>query len=400
MIAIHMIALKENQSLLETELSVKNLDEFNYIVKQSRIKLLNYKIIRKNNLFSKKQLSPLELSNFANKVSLLLKSGLSLDKIMKIVKLSVKKKYFKKIIDNIESKLQLGIRFSEALESNQNIFPPLFIAMVKTADKVGNLSDVMDYLAKYYAKEHKLKQKLSTSLIYPTILCIVGILIFFLLITFVIPKFENILMSMNAEDIPLFTKFIFSFSNFIKNNIGFIAIVLFILFITCYFLLKKKKSHVKDYLKIKLPIMKKINTTLIVSQFARSMVILYKNGLSLFEAFKESSGLINNNYIKNKLKSAVQNLLKGNSLSKSLAKINFFPKLMIEMIEVGEQTNSLERILGNISDYYEDEANLTLKRFSQLIEPSIIISMAIIVCLVVMAIFIPMFNVMDGFIEV
>lgn len=397
---VHFKGIKADKSKFQSKIEVNSIDDFKQIMNNANIKVLNYRIVKNKPKRTFKKLSKLELSNFSDKLSLLLKSGLSLDKSLLIVKQTIKNKQLMKVIDQIIYRLNLGNSFSSALDEYNYLFPDIFIAMIKGAEKVGNLQEVMAYLAIYYQKEHKLHQKMSTALIYPSILCSISILIFVMLVLFVIPKFEDILYSMNLTDIPKLTIYIFKFAKFFKDNLLYIILLICIMYLIIKIYSKNKKNRLIDYLKIKIPILGRINQTIFLSQFSRNLVLLYSNGLSLFESLKETTTLINNKYLKNKTCMSLDSVLKGSSLSTSLNNTKVFPHLLIEMIEVGEQTNNLKTILHNLSKYYEEETDLILLKATQIIEPLIIIIMAIVVCIVIVSVFVPMFGVMDGFIEV
>ncbi|MGM9900184.1 MAG: type II secretion system F family protein [Bacilli bacterium] len=397
---VHFKGIKADKSKFQSKIEVNSIDDFKQIMNNANIKVLNYRIVKNKPKRTFKKLSKLELSNFSDKLSLLLKSGLSLDKSLLIVKQTIKNKQLMKVIDQIIYRLNLGNSFSSALDEYNYLFPDIFIAMIKGAEKVGNLQEVMAYLAIYYQKEHKLHQKMSTALIYPSILCSISVLIFVMLVLFVIPKFEDILYSMNLTDIPKLTIYIFKFAKFFKDNLLYIILLICIMYLIIKIYSKNKKNRLIDYLKIKIPILGRINQTIFLSQFSRNLVLLYSNGLSLFESLKETTTLINNKYLKNKTCMSLDSVLKGSSLSTSLNNTKVFPHLLIEMIEVGEQTNNLKTILHNLSKYYEEETDLILLKATQIIEPLIIIIMAIVVCIVIVSVFVPMFGVMDGFIEV
>lgn len=397
---VHFKGIKADKSKFQSKIEVNSIDDFKQIMNNANIKVLNYRIVKNKPKRTFKKLSKLELSNFSDKLSLLLKSGLSLDKSLLIVKQTIKNKQLMKVIDQIIYRLNLGNSFSSALDEYNYLFPDIFIAMIKGAEKVGNLQEVMAYLAIYYQKEHKLHQKMSTALIYPSILCSISVLIFVMLVLFVIPKFEDILYSMNLTDIPKLTIYIFKFAKFFKDNLLYIILLICIMYLIIKIYSKNKKNRLIDYLKIKIPILGRINQTIFLSQFSRNLVLLYSNGLSLFESLKETTTLINNKYLKSKTCMSLDSVLKGSSLSTSLNNTKVFPHLLIEMIEVGEQTNNLKTILHNLSKYYEEETDLILLKATQIIEPLIIIIMAIVVCIVIVSVFVPMFGVMDGFIEV
>lgn len=393
-------AFSKNNEVDKGIIEVNDIDDLRILLKNRGLELIKYKEIRpKRKLFYRK-LSLIELSNFSNKLSLLLKTGLSLDKSLFVIKTTIKNNELKDSIDVMIEKLNLGISFSTILREYDYLFPELFISLIKVSEKVGRLGETLDYLSLYYHKEYKLKQKLNSSMVYPMILGCMTVIIFFVLILFVIPKFESIFYSMNIQEIPLITQYIFKISKFVKKYYIYLIMGILIFYIIIRLVLMKKNSMLKDWLKVNFPIIKKINMIIIVSRFARSMSLLYSNGVPIFQAYNDSVKIINNKYLKKKMHIASEHMKRGVSITNSLRKVRIFPNLMVELLDIGEQTNSLSEILNKISDHYEHETDSLLTKITQLIEPLIIVLIALVICIVVISIFLPMFGIMNQITEV
>lgn len=377
----------------------ESIDDVKKLLEKSNNKVLRLKLLKKDKTFLTPRVNYEQLATFTKKLSLMLQSGVALIDALTNIEESMKQTYWRIAIHQICKDLQIGINFSKTLENYPSLFPKLFIMMVKVSEVVGNLGDVMDYLSSYYLKEYRLKQKLRNSLMYPIILIVVTVIIFLALIFVVIPKFEDIFKNLNVDSIPTLTKIIFGVSSFIRHYYLLLLLgIVSVIFV--FYLLLKSNSMFKDRMKLKLPVIKTYNKWLIISRFTRSLSMMYTKGISLTDAFIESSIIINNKYLLEKLNNVSENVHRGVSLSKALIKIKFFPSLFIELITVGEKSNKVGDILVTLSDYYEKEAENRLNKISQTIEPIIIIFISLVVMLVVLSIFVPMFGMMDQIMEV
>lgn len=378
----------------------ESIDDVQKLFEKSYCKLLRIKLIKKEKSFINPKVNYEYLATFSKKLSLMLQSGVSLLDALSNIQNSLKQTYWKIALGQICKEIQKGVSFSKSLEKYPNIFPKLFVMMIKVAEVVGNLGDVMEYLSKFYIKEYRLRQKVRSSLLYPSILVCLTIIILLALIFLIIPKFEDIIKNLNNNELPLITKIIFSSSKFIRDYYLYLLLGITSTLFIIYLYFKFNNNYLKDTLKIKLPIIKTYNKWLIISRFARSVSMMYNKGISLIDSIIESSIIINNKYIRNKLNKVIENVHKGVTLSHALENIKFFPNLFIELINVGEKSNKVGDILETLSNYYEEEAENRISKLTQTLEPIIIIFISLIVMLVILSIFIPMFSMMDNLLEV
>lgn len=335
------------------------------------------------------------LSNFIENIEVMLKSGVSLLNALKTFNESYHHYLLNKIIKKVINDIQMGMSFSSSIEKYKDYFPDLFIMMIKTAEETGNLISTLTYLKNYYYKDHQIKQKIKGALIYPIMLLVIMTIIVLALMFFIVPKFEEVFEGLNIDEIPKLTSVIFSVSSFVRNH--FLIIVLGILII--YLILKvinRYKSHTLfDFLKVKLIIINKIENISITSKFTRSLSMMYLSGIPLFVALEKTINLINNRYVKKKLMKVATRVYQGQNISGALSDINYFPSMMIEMLKIGEESNNLGNVLSRMSDYYDLEAENRIGKVAKSVEPLIIVVMAVVVSLVVLAVFLPMFKIMN-----
>lgn len=378
----------------------ENIDELNRLISSTGSTLISYKkYTPKKEIFVRKIKSE-KLGILCQQLSIMMRSGLSIVKSISTILDSISDAYLKKVLLEIVKDLQMGVNFSSCLEKYSDYFPNLFIMMIRVAEISGNMIEVLEYLRKYYMNEHTLKQKVVSSMIYPIILFSVTIIIFFALMLFIIPQFETTFLNISSSDMPFITKIIFGLSHFFRNYLLIILLVILVLVLILLFFINKKNSKFKDWLKLKTPIIGKINKWVITSRFIRSLSMMYHNGISLTDAFVESSKIINNKCLKDKMDNVINNIMKGRSIALSLREIKFFPTMFVEMIAIGENTNHIGEVFKVLADYYDSESDASISKITSFLEPVIIIIIAIIVSLVIIAIFIPMFSMMDSVMEV
>lgn len=335
------------------------------------------------------------ISNFSENMEVMLKSGVSLLNALKAFNENYKNRMLNKIIKKVINNIQMGISFSESLEQFSKYFPNLFITMIKSAEASGTLISTFSYLKNYYYKDHQIKEKMKGALVYPILLLILMTIIVLALMFFIIPKFEDVFDNLNIDEIPPLTMIIFNVSRFVRNH--FIILILIILLIyLCIKIINKFRSHLFiDYLKTKLLIYKDVEKLSITSMFTRSLSMMYLSGIPLFIALDKTINLINNRFIKKKLTKAASRVYQGQNIASALSSLEYFPTMMLEMLKIGEESNNLGSVLSRMSEYYDLEAENRIGKLAKSIEPLIIVLMAVVVSLVVLAVFLPMFKIMN-----
>jgi len=393
-------ARNKNQKIIKGVVMVENIDEFKQLISNAKLQLISYREEKERKFLFEYHLSNLEIVNFSKKLKLLIASKMPLDDALEAVYKTTSNKYLKKAIVEMIKDIKKGNTFSSSLASNHGLFPTFFIAMIKLSEKSGDLYGTLSYLENYYEVQFKTKQKLKSALTYPIILSIFTLIILALLIFVIIPKFKEIYQSMDIERIPKITKIIFNISDFIINNYLFIFGGLVFIYIFIKLLLINGNKDLHDYLKIKFPFTSKLNMTIIYANFTRCLWMLYKKRLNVMDSLKLIKDVINNNYFNKKIDNIITNIETGMSLSSALIASRFFPSMITELTIIGESSNSVEDVTLTLANYYEEEMKNKITGMTQLIEPIIIFFVAFVVSIIVLAVFLPMFGVMDQIAEV
>lgn len=348
----------------------------------------------KEYLFSKPRSKDLHI--FCKQLSILLSSGCTLSNSLHIIQNQVNNK-LKCVVSSIQKELQQGNSLSQSMQK-QNLFSNFLINMIVAGEASGNLDYIMDKLSIYYEKENKLKSKIGTSLVYPSILSLVSLNVTLFLIVYVIPNFITIFNQNNIKP-PFITKMLLNMSYIIKEQWYVIWILPVLLIILLYIYINKnhKCKYFIDNLMLKTPYINKLVNLIITCKFSRSFYILISSGVQVVDAMDISAKTIENKVIQDRLYKSKENIKLGNSLYQSLTMCNVFPNMFISMINIGEESGKLDNILSSISDFYEMELESKLNKIVSLVEPIIILIMGLVIGGIVISIMLPMFEVMTTF---
>lgn len=359
--------------------------------------ILYYKEMKVINLsINKSALSLKELVLFCNNFSSLLSAGLNILNIVQILKEDFKNKSLNRNLDEIEQLIYQGENLSYCLNKASKLYPTLLVNMIKVGEESGKLDKIFNMLGKYYENEKKIKDKLIKVLTYPCIVLFVSILMMLLMITTIIPMLVSTLDGISAK-IPTSTKIILNVSSILKENYLFITIILF--FIVAAFINFKslESTSIKiDKLKVKNRITKNLFTKLISVRFSRTLGILLESGIQISKALTITLSVIDNKYVKKEVEYCLEEVKIGKSLSESMEKIKIFPRNLISMTKIGEETGCLDEMLIKVSYIMENDLFTTIDKLTVLIEPALILGLSIVIGFLLISVLMPMMNLMDS----
>lgn len=388
-------AKNQDNKKVKGMVKVQNIEVFNTLITNANLTLISYKEIKKKLIVFEEKISYLELANFSKKLSLLLSTKISLDRALEIINKTTPHGRLKTLTLMMAKEIKKGNPMSLVLMDCNNYFPRFFISMIKISETNGSLVETLNYLNNYYRTLHLSKQKIIGSLIYPSILSIFTILITILLLFVIIPRFKQIYDSMNIVKIPKITQIIFNLSSFCLNNYLWIILSICLIILIIILIANQKENLMMDKIRLKLPIHKKIIMPLIYTKLMYALWMIKSRGGNLVDGLIMVKDVINNKVIKKKLEIIHEDLKCGKYLSTSMEKVKVFTPMITDLLKIGEKTNSIEETLKILGEYYENESKELLNRLSQFIEPIIIVLIAIIVGVIILSVFLPMFGVMD-----
>jgi len=333
-----------------------------------------------------------ELAIFSRQFATMLDAGVSIIDILSDLSEQTLNKYFKEVLENIKKDIQAGSNFSNAISKYPNIFSLLYVALVKSGEESGNLVGVMSELSSYIEDQIVLLRKLRQALSYPAVILVFFIGVVSFVFLFLIPKFQSIFSSFGAK-LPGLTLLIFKLSQiflkFLPLFIGFI----FLLAIFIYFYRNTKTGRWQiDLLKLKFPLIGKLMHKIALSRFSRSLSTLIAGGVSINSALEIVAGTTGNVIIEDVIKKVRKGVIGGKVLNEEMKKYKIFPPILVRMVRVGEETGRLEDMLNRVSKFFRDEVDATINILTSIIEPVLIIGLGIIVGIVVLAIYLPIFK--------
>lgn len=331
---------------------------------------------------------------YLTQLSTYLKAGIPIVDSIKILTNQSKRQTEKTIWKLIVYELTMGSTLSDAMyRCGNNVFPRLLINMIKTAEMTGDLPEVLDEQAEYYKATEKSRKDMINAMMYPIFILIFAIAIVVYILISVIPQFVKIYDSLGT-DLPKITTFIISISNFFSDNILKIVVGLLLMIVIFTILFKKSvgfKSNIQ-YILMHLPVIGDIIIYNEITMFSKTFATLLNNNIFITDSMDILSRITDNEIYKNIIFDAVSNLSKGESISTAFNEHWAFPDIAYQMIVTGEKTGELGTMMEKVAEYYQEEHSNVLTRIKALIEPVLIIFLAIVVGGILLAVIIPMFS--------
>lgn len=336
-----------------------------------------------------------DIAIFCRQFYTMLHSGINIIDCLNILEKQAENKTFKYAIGQVNEDVQKGISLSQAMGKHEKVFSTLLVSMVEAGEASGTLEDIMERMAIHYEKENNIENKVKTAFLYPVILIIVSIAVVIFLLTVVMPTFINMFES-SGSTLPRPTRLLLNMSYRVEKY-WFIYIIIIASIVSGVKYLKKTligKLYL-DTIKIKFPGIKKTNIKIITSRFTRTLSTLLSSGIPLIQTIEIVGKVVNNEVVKKGFEKGIENIQKGDSLSTIIKEIGVFPPMVYSMIKVGEESGSLDEILLRTADFYDEEVEVSLEKTTTMLEPILIVIMAFVIGFIVIAMAMPMFDMID-----
>jgi type IV pilus assembly protein PilC len=268
--------------------------------------------------------------------------------------------------------------------------------MVRAGEETGNMEDTLDRLALFFEKEHYTREKVKSAMTYPVVVGIIALVVVAYLMKFVVPRFETMFTQMGAE-LPVLTKIILSLSRSVENQ-WYIWLLVIVLIVAAYQLFKRtdKGAYAIDLMKLKIPVFGPLNQKGAIARMTRTLASLYASAVPVLQSLSIAEKVVGNLVISKYLRDSQDSLRRGRSLSEPLRKAWVFPPLVSQMIAIGEETGSLDEMLGKIADFYEKDVENMVDKLKALLEPLLIVFLAGVVGVIVAAIMLPMMQIYNN----
>ena len=339
-----------------------------------------------------KRIRSKDLALFCKQTHALLKSGVTIISILEILRQQTENRKLRGCIRLMHEDLQKGHSFSDALRRQNGAFPEILVSMAEAGEMSGNIDVIMDRLSKHYEKEYKIENKIKSAMIYPIILSIVCTIVVIFLLTSIMPGFVEMYVS-SGVSLPKLTMIIINFSNFLKRYWYLIILGIFVfIFIISNILRIPVVRLERDYIKLKIPLVKNLLIKVAASRFSRTLSTLSGSGTSLLSALDTVSGVTGNLYVAGKILEIKEDVRRGLPLSSLLQNQGIFPPIVYYMIKIGEDSGSLEEVLDKAADFQDEEVETAIHRLTTLLEPLMIVVMAFVIGFIVLSMVLPMFE--------
>jgi type IV pilus assembly protein PilC len=337
-----------------------------------------------------------ELATFTQQLANLLNSGMPLTVALHSMGHLESKGIPSEVSKELRREVMEGRSLSDAMTKQPVIFSNLYINMVRAGESSGSLVEVLRRMAGHFQQFAEVQSKFLSALIYPALVCAVGTLMIFFFMFFMLPRFLEMFTGFDVE-LPLPTRILMKFSYAVTHFwwlllLGAVAIVI----VVGKFRNSARGSRKIDGWKMKLPIFGKVVRLNLFGQFARTLSTLLHNGVPVLTALKITEQVMPNQLIKEAVAKAREEVTDGKTLAQPLARGKVFPQLMVDLVKIGEETGDVPGALSNLADTYEGELQIGLRAMTNLIEPILIILMAVVVGFLLMSVLLPMFKLISS----
>ncbi len=336
-----------------------------------------------------------ELAAFCWQLTTMVEGGIAITTALETISEDVENLQLRSVLQQILEKIRKGETFSSSVAAFPNVFNNLACAMILAGETSGTLSEVLRKLAEHFDNRDKLAKKVRGAMAYPVFVLVFIVLIVIFIMAFIIPRFRIIFDQLGSK-LPAFTQGFMSFYDILRGNLFYIIGFVLLVVVSAVTTSKTKKGHYFfSKLALVLPLFGKVIRQAFVAMFCKTMATLVGAGVSMLDVFDILSGMTNNDIIKAAILQARERIVGGLNISLSMASAEFFPNMVVKMIQVGEESGSLATVLERTSIHYERKVDTTITMMTSLLEPIMIVTVGAIVLVVVLALYLPIFTMSD-----
>ena len=381
------------------ELEAENLEQAEQILRSSRITEIKVKKkpaeIKIPGFGGAGKVPTEVVTGFSRQFATMIDAGLPLVQCLNILGDQAENEVFKKVVKKVTADVEAGSTLSEAMAKHPKSFNSLFINMVAAGEIGGILDQVLLRVSTYMEKSEQLKRKIKGAMMYPTVVMIVAIGATATLLVVVVPTFVNMFEQAGAV-LPLPTRIVVGLSEFLQKYLLYIiaAIVGMISLFKRYYATDNGEKVV-DNIKLHMPVLGDLIRKSSVARFSRTLSTLLASGVSILEALDITARTAGNRVIQDALLEARTSIGGGETITAPLTEAEVFPPMVMQMVNVGEQTGALDNMLGKIADYYDEEVDAAVDALTSIIEPLIIVYLGVVIGGMVLAMYMPLFSMMD-----
>lgn len=335
---------------------------------------------------------------FTRQLATLVNAGVPLVRSLSTLQVQTESKVLKTQLESVIKKVEGGSSLADALEPHSKTFSPIYINMVRAGEEGGILDEVLNRLAVQQEKDAAIRAKIKSAMAYPTVISVITFVAFFFLMTTIVPKIGDIILSLGGEDasLPIYTQILLKLSDIMKSPpflVGALIVVPVGLVLFRKYIKTKQGRYVWHSVLLKLPVVKTLITKVAIARFARTFSSLMGAGVSIVDSINTTAGAIGNAVIEKELTDSAKAVQAGEQLSVQLEKSKHFPPLVAQMLAVGEETGQTDQILFKIAEFYEEEVDAFVGGLASVIEPLMIVVLGAVVGVIAASVFGPISNI-------
>ena len=363
----------------------RDYDDFRKLMRAQNVVLVKYAVVEEKGLVYRMKAN--EASDFSRQLGSMLGSGITVIRALEILKGRDAKPQLLSIYEKLHKDVQQGLTLSEAMRLQERSFPQLLINMYASGETSGQLEQVANKMAVHYEKEHRLNGKVKTATTYPAILFTVTVIVVMLIFTVVLPQFFQIL---EGIELPLITRVMIAISTFLQKYWYAVIIgILILIFIYRRLHDIEKVALRMDRFKLRLAVVGKLLRTIYTARFARTLSSLYSSGISMITALEVSSTIVGNKFIEKQFSEVIKDVRNGEPLSAAVEKVDGFDGKLSATILIGEESGRLDSMLVSTAESFDYEAEVATGRLVQLIEPVMIVFLAVVIGSIMLSVMLP-----------
>ncbi len=344
-------------------------------------------------LSGKKKIVPMEVAIFVRQLATMMKAGVPLVQSFEIVADGLDNPSMREVVLGIKAEVEGGENFAGALKKYPRLFDDLFISLVASGEQSGALETMLERIATYKEKSELLKAKIKKALRYPTAVIVVAIIVSVILLVKVVPTFEKLFNGFGAR-LPAFTEMVIHLSDYLQKDGIFVGIVVAAIIAGLMELKKRSPLFVAllDRLVLKLPIVGKLTFMAVVARYCRTLATTFAAGVPLIEALESCAGASGNTLYRDAILRVRDDVATGQQLAFSMRLTNLFPAMALQMVSIGEESGKLDDMLDKVASYYEAEVDNMVDGLTALMEPLIMAVLGVLVGGLIIAMYLPIFQ--------
>lgn len=336
-----------------------------------------------------------DLAVFSRQFSTMVNSGLPILRALSILEQQTESSILAKAVVNVRTEIERGSSLSAALEKHPKVFNNLYVSMVQSGEAGGVLEAVLERLANNLEREVALRQRIKSAMTYPIVVLGFVSLILLAMLVFIVPQFTSIYATLGGK-LPLPTRILMSVSNLVVHRLPFLLLFFGAALYGLRRYIRTPRGRLQwDTLKLKIPIFGALFHKTAMARFSRVLGVLNRSGVPILQSLDVTAEVVNNALIAKAIKEVQEAVKQGESLSKPLARHAVFPPMVVQMLSVGEETGAMDTMLEKVASFYDDEVTATVDALTSLIEPVMIFFVGGAVGLAVIALYLPMFNIIN-----